>query len=213
MSNGIQPDPVSGPSTPHESNHDSTAAQDLSDIPDLQHSIDAMLSRGWCTHQVYSLAKKCRPLVFSYLARLERLPPRIVDHRPCSAMSQCVAFNVNMMDSEPSHVEHGCACPTITIPYDETIAIIENYGVPLFTIEDADESDREPCLRVQERKRKSTYIAISHVWIDGLGNSKTNGLPACQLRKLRDRCMRLLPGPDVSRIAATRPESMLTLAL
>jgi hypothetical protein len=30
----------------------------------------------------------------------------------------------------------------------------------------------------------SWYIALSHVWADGLGNTKENSLPQCQLRRI-----------------------------
>ncbi|KAF2011119.1 hypothetical protein BU24DRAFT_472277 [Aaosphaeria arxii CBS 175.79] len=48
---------------------------------------------------------------------------------------------------------------------------------------------------------KSKYIAISHVWADGLGNPSENGLPLCQVKRLRANLLklqRLLVGDDAN---------------
>ncbi|KAI0770005.1 hypothetical protein C8Q74DRAFT_1369239 [Fomes fomentarius] len=38
------------------------------------------------------------------------------------------------------------------------------------------------------------YIAISHVWADGLGSTTEQGLPACQVARISDVASRLVPG-------------------
>ena len=43
------------------------------------------------------------------------------------------------------------------------------------------------------------YVAISHVWSDGLGNAKANSLPACQL--LRIRKLVLAPNVNLNRLS------------
>ncbi|KAK5098166.1 hypothetical protein LTR70_006366 [Exophiala xenobiotica] len=40
------------------------------------------------------------------------------------------------------------------------------------------------------------YVAISHVWSDGLGNTRSNALPRCQLRRLQDCANSLFPRGD-----------------
>ena len=37
---------------------------------------------------------------------------------------------------------------------------------------------------VRDAQPNSWYIALSHVWADGLGNPKANSLPQCQLRRI-----------------------------
>lgn len=39
--------------------------------------------------------------------------------------------------------------------------------------------------RIVKSTPEIPYIAISHVWIDGLGNPNANSLPVCQLARLR----------------------------
>lgn len=40
------------------------------------------------------------------------------------------------------------------------------------------------------------YLAISHVWSDGLGNTEGNSLPNCQLRLLYEEARRVLTGGE-----------------
>lgn len=46
------------------------------------------------------------------------------------------------------------------------------------------EKDESCEVRLVPRRPKSTYVAISHVWSDGLGNLKENAIPYCQLIRL-----------------------------
>ena len=38
------------------------------------------------------------------------------------------------------------------------------------------------------------YVAISHVWADGLGSTTEEGLPRCQVERLSKLASQLLPG-------------------
>jgi hypothetical protein len=40
------------------------------------------------------------------------------------------------------------------------------------------------------------YLAISHVWSDGLGNTEGNSLPNCQLKLLYEQARRVLTGGE-----------------
>ncbi|KAF2998726.1 hypothetical protein E8E14_000200 [Neopestalotiopsis sp. 37M] len=46
--------------------------------------------------------------------------------------------------------------------------------------------------------RRTTYTAISHVWIDGLGNRQENGIPECRLRELSTFLSDMQHGNDAS---------------
>jgi hypothetical protein len=51
-------------------------------------------------------------------------------------------------------------------------------------------------LKVQafsEGNMESSYVAISHVWSDRLGNLRENALPACQLQRLQSEVNALYP--------------------
>jgi hypothetical protein len=50
-------------------------------------------------------------------------------------------------------------------------------------------------LQVHRASARDQYVAISHVWADGLGNPKSNALPECQLRRLA-KYLAELPNPS-----------------
>ena len=147
---------------------------------------EQMIMNGWCSHQVRHLSLKYDLQTFSYLATLKRSPFRIADHHRCALHENCVAYNTDPITYESRHTTTDCACSVISVPYESLIKIIRKGRVPLVSIESngADASERFK-LRVQARSRTSKYIAISHVWADGLGNPTKNGLPLCQIERLR----------------------------
>lgn len=153
-----------------------------------------MLSKGWCTHQVFSLTRSCQPDILSYLASLDSSSVRQINHDRCSSEPHCVAYNVDMSNYMSRHVNSECTCVHVSIPGQELTSIIEQNEVPLISVQrSTDEDTGYLTLNVERRQKHVAYTAISHVWIDGLGNPHGNSLPACQLRLLEEQ-LRLLSG-------------------
>lgn len=50
------------------------------------------------------------------------------------------------------------------------------------------------CLDTTSSKRQVRYVAISHIWADGLGNPKENAMPRCQLMLLQAGVNALISG-------------------
>ena len=73
----------------------------------------------------------------------------------------------------------------VPTPYDRLINSIRNGRIPLISIESGNEDGSAYELQVYPRFRTSKYIAISHVWIDGLGNTNQNAVPVCQVKRLK----------------------------
>ncbi len=55
--------------------------------------------------------------------------------------------------------------------------------IPRLQIRDPEQADSQEEITI-DINGDEPYIAISHVWSDGLGNKRANGLPACQVRRL-----------------------------
>ena len=47
---------------------------------------------------------------------------------------------------------------------------------------------------ITHREDVGPYVAISHVWVDGLGSNTENGLPVCQIKRIDAYVHELLPG-------------------
>lgn len=169
---------------------------------DLQRCTEQMISNGWCPHQVHHLSKTYGSKTFSYLATLERSSQRLADHKRCSETSACIAYNTSTVTYKVRHATGDCTCSTIATPYDDLVRVIRRGGIPLVSIETVTGATSSRKLRVYSRSTASKYIAISHVWADGLGNPGQNGLPLCQIKKLHARLValqRLFTGDNVSR--------------
>ena len=69
--------------------------------------------------------------------------------------------------------------------------ILEQGRVPVISIRYLGETAR---VEVQPSCSRGygDYVAISHVWANGLGNSLSNALPICQLRRITSACQSVL---------------------
>jgi hypothetical protein len=65
-------------------------------------------------------------------------------------------------------------------------------GIPLVSATLSKRGD--PLLRIRRKMASDCYIALSHVWSDGLGNPNDNALPVCQIRRI-GHCLQTLPHP------------------
>jgi hypothetical protein len=84
----------------------------------------------------------------------------------------------------------------VSVPYESLVKITRKGHVPLISIHSSASTDGLLELRVHRRSRKDKYIAITHVWADGLGNPRENSLPTCQIKRLQQSMSAL---SDVSR--------------
>lgn len=66
---------------------------------------------------------------------------------------------------------------------------IQKGKAPLISIEVKDDDDVS--LKITSRTHETQYIAISHIWSDGLENPKCNGLPSCQVKRLNQQIAKL----------------------
>ena len=93
-----------------------------------------------------------------------------------------------------------CQRCTCTLPQDkihihmESIRkIVREGGIPLVSIQR--DAGANIILKVQAAAATSRYVAISHVWSDGLGNRDSNSLPPCVLEQLTVQLDRLPLSP------------------
>jgi hypothetical protein len=95
----------------------------------------------------------------------------------------CRSSNVDINNYEVKHVRGECRCSIISIPVEKVVDIIHKDGIPVFALKPDKHLDIR---RVGERKDEAPeYMAISHVWADGLGNPTQNALPLCQVERIQ----------------------------
>lgn len=150
-----------------------------------------LIAAGWCPMQIQRLFGQYDYSVIYYLLQLRRWEREGRDHRQCST-ADCTAYNIDMGHYPSRHRGLGCQCNNICMPTEEMEDLVHAGKIPLAFINR--EAHGKISLKVTEATARSQYIAISHVWADGLGNPSANALPQCQLEEL-ERLFQSLPPP------------------
>ncbi|KAI9373784.1 hypothetical protein BJX61DRAFT_541453 [Aspergillus egyptiacus] len=90
----------------------------------------------------------------------------------------CGLNQLNDRDYITKHA-NGCnGCQNIQAHSETLFWILKKRRVPLIHF------DKAGSITLVEKEHGMAYIAISHVWSDGLGNPHANALPHCQLQRL-----------------------------
>ncbi|KAF9459303.1 hypothetical protein BDZ94DRAFT_1312503 [Collybia nuda] len=127
--------------------------------------------RGWCKSELELLASD--DLAFASL-----LPrPNIKDHSGCERFI-CNAYQTDEAAYVTRHVEDGCGCNFVDVQTSALVNALSEGMIPKLVITGHLELE-------VVTEHTYPYVAVSHVWADGLGNPFSNALPSCQLHRLR----------------------------
>ena len=150
---------------------------------DLDHWKSTVLWSGWCPSQV--------EIMFDGISHIQTLhfltflgQPNSDDcHWRCKKNDKCLANQSNLPTYQTKHVT-GCNCEQLSIDTKRLNEILEDGYLPLLRIQQG-HTLNELSVELVSSQATSRYIALSHVWADGLGNPHENALPRCQLDFLR----------------------------
>ncbi|KAF8173737.1 hypothetical protein K438DRAFT_1849887 [Mycena galopus ATCC 62051] len=156
-----------------------------------------LLSAGWCPMDV-------RRLFFDvgidgqYYLALANFPHDINLHCRCDERA-CRARTVDEAKYVTPHVHSGQPCQE-NVSTRDVVEVIRNQGIPVLSwVKDID-GGGSGFIVDDARVSELPYVAISHVWSDGLGNPKDNSLPVCQLERIQSRVDSVFPnGPHPAR--------------
>lgn len=178
------------------------SAISLSHLRPLRHTMEMeFVARGWCPHQVREIWDSFSCHTAPYLLSLRRRPRPGRDHRRCFAHTRCAANSVNNKLYELQHAEELCACHPIATLEQDVVRMIKEGGVPLVSATH-DPSTGQLRLSIVKRTPRSRYIALSHVWADGLGNPFGNALTSCLLKQILTLLSRLPRSHNAGRLKA-----------
>ena len=142
-----------------------------------------MLSTGWCPSQVTIIFGGSLYLQSLHYLKFLGSPASGGLHRKCNN-DQCLAYQVDLARYHTKHL-NGCHCEHLSIDTTRLNEILESGSLPLVRIRKGNTLD-ELCIELSASEATSHYIALSHVWADGLGNPFENALPRCQLNFLHE---------------------------
>ncbi|KAL2399719.1 hypothetical protein ABEF95_001872 [Exophiala dermatitidis] len=153
-----------------------------------------LLNAGWCindAHRLFHTVTTPTAIVASSIRRCEVISS--AQHQRCSP-DKCIARNFVEGTYTTKHTEPACSCKIVPVPVHEVKETLDRGGVPVIIFRDNTGGEGEVQLEVSS-DRKTKYVAISHVWADGLGCTE-NSLPLCQLRRLQGLCNDISAGPS-----------------
>lgn len=145
-------------------------------------SIAQLRQAPWCPSEITMLTEHFSPCAFHYISELARTQAGL-DHSRCTSRL-CHARQIDTAVYETLHTTSGCSCSHVVAPLDQVASILRKRQIPLLTIVSND-TNKTPLLLVEPYTGKQTYVALSHIWSDGLGNLDHNSLPQCQIQRLK----------------------------
>ncbi|OCH92344.1 hypothetical protein OBBRIDRAFT_455405 [Obba rivulosa] len=154
-----------------------------------------MSSAGWCRSIVSKLSRSiCSIEYANTVAPFIPNDPGRADHTKCTN-KVCAANTIDLSKYSNRHVEGTCECPYSKPFRDEVLENLANNEIPLIVVKNTrPTSDDGLELHCTNNAHVRLYVAISHVWADGLGSTTEVGLPMCQVRRLATLAHRLVPG-------------------
>ena len=173
-----------------------------------------LLDSHWCPNQVNMLAHTLDIPSFYYATLLG---PDLSgkDHSACTELL-CKAHQIDQATYRTAHVTTDCKCDVAGAHVNELASLVDDEQVPVIKIV-SNASLEVPEVIVQKLTEKMRYVAISHVWADGLGNTDANALPFCQLQRLSDYVEKILPEAPIfwcdTRCVPTEPRELRRKAI
>ncbi|KAF7346514.1 Het domain protein [Mycena sanguinolenta] len=147
-----------------------------------------LISRGWYPFTTSVLAAQG----FSVLGYASTQHPALRvgtdEHVQCST-SGCAKNNIDICTYTSKHVHPQCSCAIAVPPAEHVSELLSQGVVPVIVPQNSTLTVRP--------WNELPYVAISHVWVDGLGSTTEEGLPSCQVERLVTLTQTLLPGGGI----------------
>lgn len=150
-----------------------------------------LISQNWCPGDVLRMRSTLTPLWAVFYLSLLGPPRPSAQHWGCDRR-RCSAYRIDGDGYVQRHVEH-CNCHNFMSVQAKTIRkLIISKQVPLLLAQIPPVGRSQIEIHILG-KGIEDFVAISHVWSDGLGNPVDNSLPRCQVERIQQWCDEILP--------------------
>ena len=140
------------------------------------------VAHGWCVTEIKLILDTTLSLqTRHFLACLDKTDAER-NHSRCETR-ECVAYQNDLGAYQTKHVGKECDCEELSIDPEALYRILKTKALPLIRVRQG-QTLGELSIDLVASRPTSHYVALSHVWADGLGNPKSNALPRCQLSYL-----------------------------
>jgi hypothetical protein len=140
---------------------------------------------GWCAFQVRLLEDTVNQSTIDWLVALG-VQQDPVGHETCTAEA-CARNNIDESTYQQAHVCRGHDCQKLLPDLQKVMEILKENKVPVMCLETLNGKQRLT-VSASSKTAPGNYIAISHVWADGLGGATEHGLNKCQVERLSRLC-------------------------
>lgn len=148
-------------------------------VSNASFAIKNMEKRGWCPRRMLELTKSVNFPTLAFVSNFD--PPHKTKHELCD-FDRCTFTAVDLKHYETQHAD-GCSGCSLVVARDEKVnGILKSGALPL--VKTIDQDNHQKTINLKDSSCGASYVAISHVWSDGLGNLKENAIPWCQLLNL-----------------------------
>lgn len=143
---------------------------------------------GWCPFTTSQLSNNFPEDTQAYAFALGTVRTK-QDHDECTFQG-CTAHQ-SAPDASLRHTSEGCECDVIEAPAEQIVDALQRGKIPLLNI--STENGRPSInMHYDDGVSRIPYIAISHVWADGIGTQMSNTITTCQAIELAES-MQLVP--------------------
>ncbi|KAG6988574.1 hypothetical protein G7Y79_00071g097450 [Physcia stellaris] len=142
-----------------------------------------MQESRWCPSQIKVILDASGSLqARHFFANLDPAEPFIA-HDNCDG-NKCVRLQNDLTTYKTRHLTSECCCDELLVDAKRLDEVLMSGSLPLLDITEG-QSLSELSVSIVPSTSSTPWVALSHVWADGLGNPVDNALPRCQLQRLK----------------------------
>lgn len=148
-----------------------------------------MRRENWCPSDIARIVGNSSATLIWYYANLQ--PPRSkMDHSRCSDVV-CFTTQTSLKPQyELAHTTSGCTCHLVRARIEDLREVLLADDIPVLGFEENSEIGK--CGVSVHKSSEADFVAISHIWAEGLGDPHDNALHYCEVKRLFD-LIRQLP--------------------
>ena len=158
-----------------------------------------MRKNGWCPKELKRLYDMMGESAMYYISTLNRPMQRARPSHDSCSQEKCIFDTVDETTYVTKHRNPDCCCGHLKATNEyNLITVLAKGKIPLLLCHMTSDGKKIHSFEFIETTYDTKYVAISHVWSDGLGNPHANTLPQCQLEYLYQVINELYPGVNYS---------------
>ena len=154
--------------------------------------VHRMKEDGWCPWRLSELSSRLDHPCMAFVSNFST--PDNLRHDSCTK-GGCTFNKLDQNHYRTKHMDGCSGCFDVVADGTYIYSILKSGFYPLVYL--IDQGNQTETMKLTDSGCKTNYVAISHVWSDGLGNLQRNAIPHCQLLNLSSM-IRSLPGKTIS---------------